>query len=160
MIQMPPKHKSLTHEAGCADISQSVTPANAKKPRVSRVVKQRSEHGEPQTFSILPQLSVSLQSLLLVLKSGQDAHHALGKAVGARFSSSIISSKFKQQRTPAVSQSEWFGSDKYPKHITYQRTTKVCEWCCASAVPEGKSLMGKGMLLHQRDDADADRGYS
>ena len=34
------------------------------------------------------------------------------------------------------------------------------EWWCASAVPEGKSLMGKGMLLHQRDDADADRGHS
>ena len=27
-------------------------------------------------------------------------------------------------------------------------------------VPEGKSLMGEGMLLHQRDDADADRGHS
>ena len=27
-------------------------------------------------------------------------------------------------------------------------------------VSEGKLLMGKGMLLHQRDDADADRGYS
>ena len=100
---MPPKRKSLTpHEAGCADISQSVTPANAKKPRARRVVEQRSEHGEPRTFSILLQLSVSLQSLLLVLKSDRGAHHALGKAVGARFSSSIISSKFKRQRTPAL----------------------------------------------------------
>ena len=34
------------------------------------------------------------------------------------------------------------------------------EWWCASMVPEGKSLMGKGMLLHQRGDADADRGHS
>ena len=34
------------------------------------------------------------------------------------------------------------------------------EWWCASTVPEGKSLMGKGMLLHQRDDADTDRGHS
>ena len=99
---MPPKRKSLTHEAGCADILRSVTPANAKKPRASRVVEQRSEHGEPRTFSILPQLSVSLQSLLLILKSGRGAHHALGKAVGARFSSSIISSKFKRQCTPAL----------------------------------------------------------
>ena len=59
-----------------------------------------------------------------------------------------------------VSQSEWFGSDKYPKHNTYQRAMKMCEWWCASAEPEGKSLMGRGMLLHQRDDADADRGHS
>ena len=34
------------------------------------------------------------------------------------------------------------------------------KWWCASVVPEGKLLIGKGMLLHQRDDADADRGYS
>ena len=34
------------------------------------------------------------------------------------------------------------------------------EWWCASTEPEGKSLMGRGMLLHQRDDADTDRGHS
>ena len=34
------------------------------------------------------------------------------------------------------------------------------EWWCASVEPEGKSLMGRGMLLHQRDDADANRGHS
>ena len=32
--------------------------------------------------------------------------------------------------------------------------------CLTSMVPEGKSLMGKGMLLHQSDDVDADRGHS
>ena len=37
---------------------------------------------------------------------------------------------------------------------------KKSKWWCASVVSEGKSLMGKGMLLHQRDDADADRGHS
>ena len=57
-----------------------------------------------------------------------------------------------------VSQSEGLGRKN--NHNQHNKGLRKGEWWCASAVPEGKSLMGKGMLLHQRDDADADRGHS
>ena len=62
------------------------------------------------------------------------------------------------QCRPAVSQSE--GLDQTNNHNQHNKGLRKGEWWCASAVPEGKSLMGKGMLLHQRDDADAERGHS
>ena len=57
-----------------------------------------------------------------------------------------------------VSQSEGLGQKN--NHNQHNKGLRKGEWWCASVVPEGKSLMGKGMLLHQRDDADADRGHS
>ena len=57
-----------------------------------------------------------------------------------------------------VSQSEGLGRTN--NHNKHNKGLRKGEWWCASMVPEGKSLMGKGMLLHQRDDADADRGHS
>ena len=59
---------------------------------------------------------------------------------------------------PDVSQSEGLGRTN--NHNQHNKGLRKGEWWCASAVPEGKLLMGKGMLLHQRDDADADRGHS
>ena len=52
----------------------------------------------------------------------------------------------------------WVGQITQTQHLS--KDYKKSKWWCASAVPEGKSLMGKGMLLHQRGDADADRGHS
>ena len=57
-----------------------------------------------------------------------------------------------------MSQSEGLGQTN--NHNQHNKGLRKGEWWCASAVPEGKFLMGKGMLLHQRDDADADRGHS
>ena len=57
-----------------------------------------------------------------------------------------------------VSQSEGLGQTN--NHNQHNKGLRKGEWWCASAVPEGKLLMGKGMLLHQRDDADADKGHS
>ena len=44
-------------------------------------------------------------------------------------------------------------------NTTQTKDYEMCEWWCTSAEPEGIRLWG-GMLLHQRDDADADRGHS
>ena len=52
----------------------------------------------------------------------------------------------------------WVGQITQTQHLS--KDYRKSEWWCASAVPEGKLLMGKGMLLHQMDDADADRGHS
>ena len=52
----------------------------------------------------------------------------------------------------------WVGQITQTQQLS--KDYKKSEWWCASVVPEGKSLMGKGMLLHQRDDADTDRGHS
>ena len=52
----------------------------------------------------------------------------------------------------------WVRQITHTQHLS--KDYEKSKWWCASAVPEGKSLMGKGMLLHQRDDADADRGHS
>ena len=57
-----------------------------------------------------------------------------------------------------VGQSEGLGQTN--NHNQHNKGLRKGEWWCASMVPEGKSLMGRGMLLHQRDDADADRGHS
>ena len=62
------------------------------------------------------------------------------------------------ENSPGVSQSEGLG--QINNHNQHNKGLRKGEWWCASTVPEEKSLMGKGMLLHQRDDADADRGHS
>ena len=58
----------------------------------------------------------------------------------------------------AVSQSEGLGQTN--NHNQHNKGLQKGEWWCASVEPEGKLLMGRGMLLHQRDDADAERGHS
>ena len=57
-----------------------------------------------------------------------------------------------------VSQSEGLGWTN--NHNQHNKGLWKGKWWCASAVSEGKSLMGRGMLLHQRSDADIDRGHS
>ena len=52
----------------------------------------------------------------------------------------------------------WVGQITQTQHLS--KDYKKSKWWCASTVPQGRSLMGKGMLLHQRDDADVDRGHS
>ena len=61
-------------------------------------------------------------------------------------------------RQTIVSQSEGLGRTN--NHNQHNKGLRKGKWWCASMVPEGGLLMGKGMLLHQRSDADADRGHS
>ena len=52
----------------------------------------------------------------------------------------------------------WVGQITQTQHLSKDYESERVVVCLRGT--RGDSLMGRGMLLHQRDDADADRGHS